>query len=118
MELKEFIKIALAEITNAIIEAQAEIKNGAVVSPEPDMLNGVPLCQDVAFDVAVAVSTTDNKKKGAALGLNVVGFGIDKNLTNTSDASARISFRIPVSYPVAKKVSPRKGRGRNSPECL
>lgn len=33
MELKEFIKTALSDITNAVSELQAELQNGAIVSP-------------------------------------------------------------------------------------
>ena len=33
MELKDFIKTALSDITNAVSELQAELHNGAIVSP-------------------------------------------------------------------------------------
>lgn len=33
MELKEFIKTALTDITDAVSELQAELQNGAIVSP-------------------------------------------------------------------------------------
>ena len=33
MELKEFIKTAISDITNAVSELQSELQNGAIVSP-------------------------------------------------------------------------------------
>ena len=33
MELKEFIKTAISDITNAVSELQAELSNGAIVNP-------------------------------------------------------------------------------------
>lgn len=33
MELKEFIKTALADITNAVCELQTELSNGAIINP-------------------------------------------------------------------------------------
>lgn len=41
MELKEFIKTSLSDITNAVSELQAELQNGAIVSPSvPDGRSG------------------------------------------------------------------------------
>ena len=37
MELKEFIKTAIADITSAVSELQEELKNGAIVSPSSQM---------------------------------------------------------------------------------
>lgn len=62
MELKEFIKTAIADITEAIADLQAELDNGTIVNPtlpNPISTKTVPVnneirpIENLAFDVAV-----------------------------------------------------------------
>ena len=52
MELKEFIKLAVSDITSAVSELQSELKNGAVVNLYPPLClptigeNKAPISQD------------------------------------------------------------------------
>lgn len=83
MELKEFIKTALSDITNAVSELQTELQNGAIVSPsvsnpitnvtvidpQDDKINR-PISK-IDFDVAITVGSTDNTEAGGKVGIQI-----------------------------------------------
>lgn len=108
MELKEFIKTALADITNAVNESQCEIKNGAIISPPMSTeIGGVNQriakykIYDIDFDVAITTNNgTDKSKK---VGLEVWGLGYKNETTDGYGSSviSRIKFSIPVVYPAS-----------------
>lgn len=57
MELKDFVKGVLSDITEAIKESQEELDNGAIISPTAtnnieNMVEGYRL-HEVSFDVSV-----------------------------------------------------------------
>ena len=82
MELKEFIKTALSDITNAVSELQAELQNGAIVSPSvPNSIANVTVkdpqdnkinrpISKIDFDVAITVGSTDNIEAGGKVGIH------------------------------------------------
>lgn len=113
MELKQFIKTALADITNAVKESQEELNNGAVVSPEPVPHLGPPEYQDICFDVAVTVMASTSGGKGVNFALEVVGLKLGTENSDKSEAVTRLSFKIPVSFPVGKE--PGRMRRNNIP---
>lgn len=113
MELKEFIKNALADIIDAVKETQDNVRDYATVAPfvgtgskETSVLldGGVAKISNIDFDVAVISATKENGRNSAEAGIKVAGIfniGIggqdaaEKNLQNVS----RIRFSIPVLLP-------------------
>ena len=112
MNLKEYIKTAISDITSAISELQKELDNGAIVSPslgkEPKEDNFVRSPQDhscimrlhdVHFDVATTVDTTEKSKIGGGMNIQIFSAGADSKSTTRLEHVSRISFSIPVAYP-------------------
>lgn len=72
MELKEFVKTAIADITSAVSELQEELKNGAIVSPSyPNVIANSTIADpenkkvnrkisQVDFDVALTVGDSES----------------------------------------------------------
>ena len=111
MELKEFIKTALSDITNAVSELQAELQNGAIVSPSvPNPIANVTVIdpQDdkinrpiskIDFDVAITVGSTDNIEAGGKVGIQIFSAKLSGNNENHTENVSRITFSIPVVLP-------------------
>ena len=107
MELKEFIKTALADITNAVSELQTELQNGAIVSPslpkegENTIVidNRNVILTQVAFDVAITAGGTDTIKGGAKGGLHVFSAKVDGSNEEHTENVSHVSFSIPIVLP-------------------
>ena len=73
MELKEFIKTAITDITEAVSELQAELENGAIVNPSlPSPITNTTVIDPennkinkpistIDFDVAITVADTETR---------------------------------------------------------
>lgn len=114
MELKEFIKTALSDITNAVSELQAELKNGAIINPtisidqtitqdaknyvlvKDDTINKI---QEVSFDIAVSVADKTKKGGDSKLAISVLSLKGGLLKSNHNEKVSRISFSIPIILP-------------------
>lgn len=122
MDLKDFIKEAIKDISEAISETNGELSEvGTIVNPKdvhPATKNedvyGYLLKEQessdyrrpvhlIRFDVAVSSATKKDGKEG--IGVNVVGIKIGKDGTQADESSmnSRLQFSIPVALPVGKK---------------
>lgn len=111
MELKEFIKTALSDITNAVSELQAELQNGAIVSPSvPNPVSNVTVkdpqndkinrpISKIDFDVAITVGNTDNIEAGGKVGIQIFSAKLGGNNENHTENVSKIAFSIPVVLP-------------------
>lgn len=107
MELKEFIKTAVADITNAVSELQKELRNGAIVSPSLQNNNESTIVIDnknmiltqVAFDVAITAGGTDTVRGGAKGGLHVFSASVDGSTEERTENISHVSFTIPIVLP-------------------
>lgn len=111
MELKEFIKTALTDITNAVSELQGELQNGAIVSPSmPNSVSNVTvkdpqndkinrLISKIDFDVAITVGNTDNTEVGGKVGIQIFSAKLGGNNENHTENVSRMTFSIPVVLP-------------------
>lgn len=88
MELKEFIKTAITDITEAVSELQEELKNVVYINPS---ITGTSQCS-VHFDLSV-----ESSKEGGA-DIKVLSGSMSERDTN------RISFDIAISMPVSGKT--------------
>ncbi|OGU01590.1 MAG: hypothetical protein A2X82_15585 [Geobacteraceae bacterium GWC2_55_20] len=122
MDLKDFIKEAIKDISEAISEMNGELAEvGTIVNPKdvhPTIKNedvyGYLMKEQensdyrrpvhlIRFDVAVSSATKKDGKEG--IGVNVVGIKIGKDGTQADESkmSSRLQFSIPVALPVGKK---------------
>ncbi|MDE5850083.1 MAG: hypothetical protein K2H38_08065 [Muribaculaceae bacterium] len=118
MELKEFIKAAITDITDAISELQNELGNNAVVSPpmpSPIALKTLQhegrnrLISDIDFNVAITVGSVDSIEGNAGAGvLQVFSAKVNAGKESKTEKVSRISFSIPVIYPTAEVKTDRE----------
>lgn len=119
MELKDFIKGVVFDISNAIEECQKELKNGTIVSPTNSKAEekirskkGDLKISYIDFEVAVSAKSEIGKNKegkssievsGSVFGLNVGGkLGGNANNEENKQVNenlSKIKFSIPIVYP-------------------
>ena len=100
MELKDFIKQVLFDISNAVKESQEELKDVAVVNPPHNDGGHGPMMRKyfyeqrlIEFNIAVAASTEREGHTGVKVMSALLG-DVSKNTTNKE--ISRITFSIPV----------------------
>lgn len=119
MDLKDFIKEAIKDVSEAISESNSELFDiGTLVNPknvytssDNEEIYGHLLDEDeneeyrrpvhlVNFDIAVSSSTKKDGKEG--IGVNVVGIKLGKDGTQADEnkMSSRLKFSLPVAMPV------------------
>ncbi|MCK5295547.1 MAG: hypothetical protein KAJ75_01535 [Alphaproteobacteria bacterium] len=93
MELKDFIKVSLIQINDAIKEIKAEnneleisIAPRSTISPLGEIVKTFEELEFVEFDLAV------NHSKKGKLNISVFSGGAEK------ETSSRIKFRVPVCF--------------------
>lgn len=105
MNIKEFIKGTINDITNAVIELNEErSKDGIILCPSdlerPGSSN--PVTQDgrcvrvIEFNLSVTV--TDKTDTNTGLGINIAKAVVGNESSNTS--ANTIKFSIPVAFPL------------------
>ena len=125
MNLKEFIKESIVQISQGITEAEDELQDSsAVVNPrhvataKTDGVYGYMVSPDdtkhkyyraavqsVDFDVAVYASESTGKKAGVGLMVGTVGIGAQGKEESGSRSESRIKFSVPVTFPFSKKTA-------------
>mgnify|MGYP001201147819 CR=1 FL=1 len=120
MELKDFIKAALTEITSGIIAAQKETKDTGVIINPSDLAcdskgdkymrpGGVRYVQEIEINVSVTSTSSDGSKTGLHVieslfsGDNSNSNNINKSCVNT------IKLKIPVALPMTVMSNNNKG---------
>lgn len=124
MELKDFIKEAIKDISVAIQECNEELKEiGAIANPKDvatassqhrEDVYGYMLKKEenqdyrrpvhlIKFDVAVSSTTKKDGKEG--IGVNVVGIKLGKDGAQADENStnSRLQFCIPIALPVGSR---------------
>lgn len=120
MDLKEFVKETIVQISNGIEEANSELKESeAMVNPiyvqlnsndaqgygrtkerDPDCENpDSNLLQKVDFDVAVSVEAGKQGSAGAKLSIASIGIGAEGKTESSNKSESRIKFSLPVVFP-------------------
>lgn len=104
MELKDFVKGVLADLTNAIKESQEELNNGAIVSPTGidtkdasiKTKDGYLYVSHIEFEISVSASSTNSTNGGitvlSAITGGIEGKSVDENVS-------KIRFSIPLIFP-------------------
>ena len=124
MELKEFIKTAISDITGAISELQDELANGAIVNPTlPNPIANTTMVvndeirpiERLQFDVAVTASESSQIDGNAKAGISVFGAKIGTATSANEQSASRLTFSIPILYPSTHVDTPREVQRKNRP---
>ena len=120
MDLKEFVKESIVQISKGIEEANSELNDSeAMVNPiyvqmhsndaqgygrtkERDPNYSDPdskLLQKVSFDVAVSVEAGQQGSAGAKLSIASIGIGAEGKTESSNRSESRIKFSVPVVFP-------------------
>lgn len=122
VELKDFIKTALADIAYAVRESQKELTNVASVSPAHETGskhvdvrwadNIYSKVSPIEFDIAVTTGTSETNDGEISCGikvLNTLSVGIGgKNASRETDETqivSRIKFVIPIAFAPDRTLS-------------
>lgn len=120
MELKEFIKTAITDITEAVSELQEELDNGAIVSPslpnpisnttviDPDNENINKPISKIDFDVAITVGDTSATGAGVKAGIQIFSAKIGGESQTHTENVSRMTFSIPVVMPTVHVKNKRE----------
>ena len=121
MDLKDFVKESLVQISRGIEEANEELKDtGALINPlqitthsegaQSYGRTGQPrsahensrIVEKVEFDVAVLAEQGEQTKAGIKLAVASIGLGAGGQSDKTDKSESRIKFTIPVVFPGAE----------------
>ncbi|MDX5362717.1 MAG: hypothetical protein LPJ91_00985 [Pseudazoarcus pumilus] len=120
MELKDFVRESLVQISMGISEASEALKTtNAHINPKNIYVNAdnrqnygrlhhdktyYPVVELVEFDVAVHASegTETNGKIGISIGS--IGLGAGGKSQESNKSESRIKFRVPVTFPSHDKT--------------
>lgn len=111
MELKDFVKETLVQITIGVKEAQAELKDtNCIICPDSMVKDGNlrtgfngelrPITK-VKMSIAVEVQETDSNKAGIGIA-KIIKAGVDSETTTTSTNVSTLEFDVPVALPTMK----------------
>ena len=108
MELKEFIKTAITDITEAVIELQEELKNGTIVNPSLTqgehgkslvVDNEVRMMERLNFDIAVTATEATELNGNAKAGISVFGAKVGAENKERTENVSRLTFSLPLVLP-------------------
>lgn len=119
MDLKEFVRESLVQISGAIVEANAAlVGTDAVVNPfnvaifsgdqkAYGRLNHAykendAIVEVVEFDIAVTTESGTQKGGGLKISVASIGVGAEGKSTGAESHASRIKFKVPMVYPSAK----------------
>ena len=117
MELKEFIKTAITDITEAVSELQSELNNGAIVNPtlpSPIALKTLAVDDEIrpieqlAFDVAVTATEASGIDGSAKAGISIFGAKIGTESSAKTENVSRLTFSVPIVFPTTHVKTPQE----------
>ena len=121
MELKEFIKQTLTQITNGITESQEDLKDsGAIIVPKltfknqnsffvSEAYNSSQQVNEIKFKVGITIE--DNKGEKGGIGVLTGFFTAGGQVSNdeSTQSISSIEFTIPVVFPAGNDPKKEKG---------
>lgn len=108
MELKEFIRETISQITEGVIESQKEMKEKGfgVVNP-PEVINtdyqgrrshGISNPSFVEFEVSLTNAESSESKSGIGVLLGSINIGTGNKNESKDIALTKVKFSIPIIY--------------------
>ena len=117
MELKEFIKTAITDITEAVSELQEELKNGTIVNPSHTqgehgksvlVNNEVRMMERLNFDIAVTATEATELNGNAKAGISVFGAKVGAENKERTENVSRLTFSLPLLLPATHVKTPQE----------
>ncbi len=110
MELKEFIKNTLVQITEGVLDAQNELKDsGCLINPEGFTLQGGQIkmgyknefrsIQTVKMNIAVMVTENSGTQKGIGV-VNLLKANISSDEKISNERITTLEFEVPIALPI------------------
>lgn len=116
MELKDFIKSAITDISQAVVQADDEIRElGGLVNPGTHTKQSsefVAPRTTLDFDVAVSATGETSGDAGAKAKIFVVQASLGGKKTSKSEVISRLSFSLDVVLPHTRDQRERVGKVR------
>lgn len=111
MQLKDFLKDTLVQISQGIEEAHQDLKeSGTLISPTyqrngayeqmvhtPDRSN-YPTIQFIDFDVAVSASEEKGNTGGVGVSIASIQIGTKRTQEDVTSTVSRVKFQVPVFF--------------------
>lgn len=100
MELKDFIKTAIRDISDAVTELNDEMgEKGLIVNPTPDdHLDGMIYTDDGAWiqkvDFNLSISVSDTTECGGGIKINILKAGINNEVNSQTLSSIQFSLNV------------------------
>lgn len=96
INLKDFIKETLLEITEGIYEAKIGTKQGGrnPIASKSCLEDNYQVSK-ISFDIAVTTSKVESNSKDGGLNIKVVDASINNEKINSKESTNRIKFDIP-----------------------
>lgn len=115
IELKDFIKTVLSEITDGVIESQKSLKKKKTVV-YPSISEGIKSEKDgkirtvsvVSFSVELVQSESNDTTKGGEAKLYVLSAGAGTKKGTSNIVTSKVSFDIPIILPSEDVKEPTK----------
>jgi hypothetical protein len=123
MDLKDFVKESLVQISQGISEANIALEGtGAVINPQNIRINSENsqaygrtdfsakedprsrVVEKVDFDVSVVVEQGEQTKAGIKLSVASIGLGAGGQSSSADRSESRIKFSVPVVFPSASST--------------
>jgi hypothetical protein len=101
MNVKEFVRKTIEEITLGVYEAQNSCSNQARVgATRPSCQTREPAgsLREIEFDIAVVVSESSKSGVDASIAVYGIGIGGGKQKDARTETTHRIKFSVPVIY--------------------
>lgn len=117
MELKEFIKTAITDITEAISELQSELDNRAIINPSISrgeygkailVDQGVAPIERLNFDVAVTATEASSIDGNAKAGISIFGAKVGTESNAKTENVSRLTFSVPIVFPATHVKTPQE----------
>ncbi len=115
MNIEDFVRETLVQITTGVVQAQRQLdSSGALVNPDMHFIGkdhsigeakhrAGEVVSLVEFDVAVRVAEGKETKGGIGVVAGVISLGSAGKSDSSSGSETRIKFKVPLLLPVHKK---------------
>lgn len=116
MELRDFVKKSLTDITLGVNDAKKEVYDTLNNQPIAPARIGSKLVkvdpEKIDFDIMISVQDSKSSKKGLGGKISVVNGGFGSSLNKSKHESNRIQFSIPYHPQFMENKDKIEGRGK------
>ena len=99
MELKEFVKTVLAEISAGVADAKKELDGKVVINPRISNDEKDKPIIEVCFEIGLMSSKTKENTDGIGVFLGDIAIGGKHKCNKNNEEVTHIKFTIPIVFP-------------------